>query len=88
MTPSSATDRAPKRLTTPPRIQTNVTNDVDGRRNAMVLGTMKMPEAIMLPTLIIVESRRDKSLRSSVEETGGSGGERVMREEVSWSIPW
>jgi hypothetical protein len=51
-------DRAPKRVRMPATNQTNIVKDVEYIYRAMVVGTRKIPEPIMVPTLIIVASRR------------------------------
>src|SRR5207248_5996370 len=56
--PSSATDSAPSRDTTPPTTQTRIAGPVAWSPPAMALGTMKIADAMIVPTLIIVESSR------------------------------
>src|SRR5256885_14233806 len=56
--PSSATDRAPSKETQPPTIQTRIAGPEAVRWSAIVLGTMKIADAMIVPTLIIVESSR------------------------------
>jgi len=54
--PSSATDRAPSSDTPPPATHTRMLGSEARSSRAMALGTMKMAEAIIVPTLIMVES--------------------------------
>jgi hypothetical protein len=51
-------DRAPKRVRMPATNQTNIVKDVEYIYRAIVVGTRNIPEPMMVPTLIIVESRR------------------------------
>ncbi len=51
-------ERAPKRVRMPATSQTSTTRDVECMYRAMVAGTRKIPEPMMVPKLIIVESRR------------------------------
>src|SRR6266581_439070 len=54
--PSSATDRAPSSETPPPATHTRILGTDACSSRAMALGTMKMADAMIVPTLIIVES--------------------------------
>jgi hypothetical protein len=67
--PSSATDRAPNRLINPPKTQTASIKDVEPVSRAIVAGTIKIPEPIIPPALIMVASSKVRTRASF----GGSG---------------
>src|SRR2546423_5267752 len=72
---SSAIESAPSNETTPPTTQTSVAAADPGSAALTVAGTMKIAEAIIVPTLIIVESKRPSSRRRSVGVLAGRGDE-------------
>ena len=55
--PNSAAERAPSKDTAPPTTQTRIVGSDAPRLRAITLGTMKIADAMIVPTLIIVESR-------------------------------
>src|SRR5207237_7610391 len=72
---SSAIESAPSNETAPPTTQTSVAAADPGNAALTVAGTMKIAEAIIVPTLIIVESKRPSSRRRSVGVLAGGGDE-------------
>src|SRR6266487_3006584 len=54
--PNSAAERAPSKDTAPPATQTRIVGSDAPRLRAITLGTMKIADAMIVPTLIIVES--------------------------------
>src|ERR1700704_4554565 len=65
--PNSAAERAPSSETAPPTTQTSIVGSDPPRVRAITLGTMKMADAMIVPTLIIVESSSPSwRLRSAI----------------------
>src|SRR5438094_4374046 len=70
---SSATDNAPSNDTAPPMIQTSVLMADPGTAAAMLAGTMKIADAIIVPALIMTASKRVSSRLRSVALADGVG---------------
>src|SRR4026209_2797821 len=61
--PSSGIQSAPQSEITAPTIQTRMVGNEAVKAAAIALGTMKIDEAMIVPTLIMVASRRPSSWR-------------------------
>src|SRR5437867_5871139 len=80
---SSATESAPSKDTIPPTTQTSVMSAVPLTAAATVAGTMKIADAIIVPALIMIASKRPSSrLRSVV-----GAAVDVMRRQ-RWRAPY
>jgi hypothetical protein len=60
--PSSANDRAPHMVRNPPTNHTSNTAAKECRRAAMMLGTRKIPDPMVVPTTTATASKRFNSL--------------------------
>ena len=59
--PNSATESAPKRLTTPPAIHTIKKSEAEPVNMATAAGTMNIPDPMIPPALIMVASSREST---------------------------